>query len=162
MRMAKGKSLEGQSRAEKGSSKSCEWCSSGFSINHSYVYSLQFEAWQLKTLLTVKVARLWHRLPRGGGCPVPGDIQGQAGWGSVQPDVAEGVRSLQGVWTRWPLKLHSNSNYSVFLWINLLFPSCSYLNFFCVQEGSGKSLFVSGLWGNPDSALCNKKSQEGC
>ena len=25
---------------------------------------------------------------RGGGCPVPGDIQGQAGWGSEQPDLA--------------------------------------------------------------------------
>jgi len=25
-----------------------------------------------------------------GGCPVPGDIQGQTGWGSEQPDVAVG------------------------------------------------------------------------
>ena len=25
----------------------------------------------------------WHRLlSSGGGCPIPGDIQGQAGWGS--------------------------------------------------------------------------------
>ena len=28
---------------------------------------------------------------RGGGCLVPGDIQGQAGWGSEQPDVAVDV-----------------------------------------------------------------------
>ena len=28
---------------------------------------------------------------RGGGCPIPGDTQGQAGWGSEQPDVAVGV-----------------------------------------------------------------------
>jgi len=25
---------------------------------------------------------------RGGGCPIPGDIQVQAGWGSEQPDLA--------------------------------------------------------------------------
>ena len=28
---------------------------------------------------------------RGGGCPIPGDIQGQAGQGSEQPDPAVGV-----------------------------------------------------------------------
>jgi len=28
---------------------------------------------------------------RGGGCPILGDTQGQAGWGSEQPDVAAGV-----------------------------------------------------------------------
>ena len=28
---------------------------------------------------------------RGGGCPIPGDTQGQAGWGSEQPDQAVGV-----------------------------------------------------------------------
>ena len=28
---------------------------------------------------------------RGGGCPISGDIQVQAGWGSEQPDVAVGV-----------------------------------------------------------------------
>ena len=28
---------------------------------------------------------------RGGGCPIPGDTQGQAGWGSEQPDGAVGV-----------------------------------------------------------------------
>jgi len=28
---------------------------------------------------------------RGGGCPTPGDIQGQAGWGSEQLDLAVGV-----------------------------------------------------------------------
>jgi len=27
----------------------------------------------------------------GGGCPTPGDIQGQAGWGSERPDVGVGV-----------------------------------------------------------------------
>jgi len=28
---------------------------------------------------------------RGGGCSIPGDIQGQAGQGSEQPDLAVGV-----------------------------------------------------------------------
>ena len=28
---------------------------------------------------------------RGGGCLVPGNFQGQAGWGSEQPDLAVGV-----------------------------------------------------------------------
>ena len=28
---------------------------------------------------------------RGGGCYVSGDIQGQAGWGSEQPDLPVGV-----------------------------------------------------------------------
>jgi len=28
---------------------------------------------------------------RGGGCPIPGNIQGQAEWGSEQPDLVEGV-----------------------------------------------------------------------
>mgnify|MGYP001852984719 CR=1 FL=1 len=28
---------------------------------------------------------------RGGGCSIPADIQGQAGWGSEQPDLAVGV-----------------------------------------------------------------------
>ena len=28
---------------------------------------------------------------RGGGCPIPGDIQGQVGWGSEQPALAVGV-----------------------------------------------------------------------
>ena len=27
----------------------------------------------------------------GGRCAIPGDTQGQAGWGSEQPDVAVGV-----------------------------------------------------------------------
>jgi len=28
---------------------------------------------------------------RGGGWPIPGYIEGQAGWGSEQPDVAVGI-----------------------------------------------------------------------
>jgi len=50
---------------------------------------------------------------RGSGCPVPGDIQGQAGWDSEHPDRAVGVpvhcRAVE------PDGL-SNSNGSVILW----------------------------------------------
>jgi len=28
---------------------------------------------------------------RGGGCPIRGNVQGQVGWGSEQPDPAEDV-----------------------------------------------------------------------
>lgn len=35
------------------------------------------------------VVKHWHRVAqRDGGLPVPGDIQGQAGQGPEQPDVA--------------------------------------------------------------------------
>ena len=32
-----------------------------------------------------------RHVQRGGGCPIPGDAQGQGGWGSEHPDVAVGV-----------------------------------------------------------------------
>ena len=35
-----------------------------------------------KMSFTVRVVKHWNRLPRGGRCPGPGDIQGQAGPGS--------------------------------------------------------------------------------
>ena len=40
----------------------------------------------------MRVVKHWHRLPREGGrCPIPGNIQGQVGWGSEQPDLVEDV-----------------------------------------------------------------------
>ena len=36
---------------------------------------------------TERVVRCWHRLPVE-GCPTPGGVQGQAGWGPEQPDPA--------------------------------------------------------------------------
>ena len=39
---------------------------------------------------------------RGGGCLIPGDTQGQAGWGAEQPDIVRCPCLLQGSWTRWP------------------------------------------------------------
>ena len=47
---------------------------------------------------------------RGGGCPILGDIQGQAGRGSEHP-MGLGVSWFTaGSWTRWPLEVPSNSN----------------------------------------------------
>ena len=38
---------------------------------------------------------------RGGRCPIPGNIQGQVGRDTEQPDLIEGCPySLQGSWTR--------------------------------------------------------------
>ena len=42
----------------------------------------------IRKIFTVRVVRYWHRMPRGGGCFVPGGIQDQAVWGS---DLAAGV-----------------------------------------------------------------------
>jgi len=40
---------------------------------------------------------------RGGGGSIPGNIQGQAGWGAEQSTLAEGVLVgwEQGSWTKW-------------------------------------------------------------
>jgi len=36
---------------------------------------------------TMRVVRHWNRLPKEGDrCSIPGNTQGQAGWGSEQPD----------------------------------------------------------------------------
>uniref|UniRef100_A0A8V0Y7Y2 Peptidase S1 domain-containing protein n=1 Tax=Gallus gallus TaxID=9031 RepID=A0A8V0Y7Y2_CHICK len=35
---------------------------------------------------------------RGGGCPIPGDTQGQAGRGSKQPDLPVGVPAFPHSW----------------------------------------------------------------
>lgn len=35
-----------------------------------------------KTFFTIRAVRHWNRLARGHGLPIPGDVQGQAEWGS--------------------------------------------------------------------------------
>ena len=40
----------------------------------------------------LRVVKHWHRLPREGvDAPIPGNIPGQVGWGSEQPDLVEDV-----------------------------------------------------------------------
>ena len=36
----------------------------------------------------MRVVRCWNR---GCGCPIPGDVQGQVGWGPGQPDLVLNV-----------------------------------------------------------------------
>jgi len=43
-------------------------------------------------IFAMRVVKLWNiLLKRGGRCPMPGNIQGQVGWGSEQPDLVEDV-----------------------------------------------------------------------
>lgn len=55
----------------------------------------------------------WNSVPYPG---VPGNIPGQAGQGSEQPDLVEDVPAhCEGSWTRRPLKISSNPEYSMIL-----------------------------------------------
>lgn len=53
-----------------------------------------------------------------GRCPVPGNVQGQAGKDSEPPDLGEDVPAhcRGGRWTRWHLQVTSKPNCSVILW----------------------------------------------
>ena len=52
---------------------------------------------------------------RDGRCPIPGNVQRQVGQGSEQPDLVEDVLAHCRAtgWSRRPLKVPSNANYSV-------------------------------------------------
>ena len=43
-----------------------------------------------KKFFTQKMVRSWHCCPERCGCPIPGDIQGQVGWGLGQPELVGG------------------------------------------------------------------------
>jgi len=55
---------------------------------------------------------------RGCGCPVPGGVQGQAGWGTGQPGLVNGEvggPAWQGGWRFMILEVPSNPGHSVIL-----------------------------------------------
>lgn len=58
------------------------------------------------------MVRLEQVAQRVHGCPVLGDIHGQVGLSSKQPDLDVDVPAH----CRYPLKVHSSSNNSMILW----------------------------------------------
>lgn len=52
----------------------------------------------------------------GGGCLIPGNMQGQVGLGLWASWSSWCSCSLQGGWTGWPVKVPSSPNYSMILW----------------------------------------------
>jgi len=63
---------------------------------------------------------LAHITQRSGRCPIPGNIQGQVDGVWVTHSSWRCPCSLQGSWTRWPLKVPSSPNYSIILCIEQL------------------------------------------
>ena len=54
---------------------------------------------------------------RSCGCPLPGSVQGQAGWGSGQPALVEGVPAHgRAAGTRWSIRYLRNPSHSMILW----------------------------------------------
>ena len=53
------------------------------------------------TFFTMRVVRCWNRLPRVCGCPVPGGVQGQVGWGPEQPGLLLNVEVGSPACIRW-------------------------------------------------------------
>jgi len=59
---------------------------------------------------------LAHIAQRSCGCPLPGSVQGQSGWGFEQPALVEGVPAHgRGGWNWTIFKVPSNLNQSMIL-----------------------------------------------
>jgi len=75
---------------------------------------------------------------RAGGYPTPGDIQDQAGWG-YKHLISRCPCSVQGRWTRWPLKVPSNSSDSTRPIENILLDETAILQIKIKQEEPERS-----------------------
>ena len=59
---------------------------------------------------------LERAVQRGCGCPIPGGVQGQVGWGTGQPGLVNGEvggPAQQGGWSLMILEIPSNPGHSV-------------------------------------------------
>ena len=64
---------------------------------------------------TQRVAQI-QGAQRSCGCPIPGGIQGQVGWGLGQPDLVDVNQPNAGVWNWMGLKVPFNLRHSMILW----------------------------------------------
>ena len=63
---------------------------------------------------TQRVAQI-QGAQRSCGCPIPGGIQGQVGWGLGQPDLVDVNQPNAGVWNWMGLKVPFNLRHSMIL-----------------------------------------------
>jgi len=57
-----------------------------------------------RKFFTQRAVRPWQCCPESCGCPIPGGAQGQAGWGSGQPELVGVSQPMAGVGTGWALR----------------------------------------------------------
>jgi len=86
---------------------------------------------------------------RGGGYPILEDTQGQAGWALSTWWSCRCLCSLQGSWTKWPLRVPSNSNDSmneVFEHTKLLLISSFMFNYLIEVHHCCKDIYLENIW----------------
>ena len=76
---------------------------------------------------------------RSCGCPLPGSVQGQAGWGFEQPGLVEGVPAHgRGGWTKWSTRSRPTQ---IIWWVNEIV--CVQLHCYCRNLGRAEILGIS-------------------